>query len=122
MPATARWARPWQRRPGGHMTSNAHYVHVCAGCDLLFDTARRDQLTCCGACRVRAHRNGSLKTLRADAERFDIEPGAILEAAAFRRLCPELEPKIMSGAMKIKDTRPKVWEAYSALLMKAAAA
>lgn len=43
------------------------YVYVCAGCDKLA-IGRADSLTCCGACRVRAHRNGSIKVLHKTAE------------------------------------------------------
>ncbi len=54
--------------------SSKRYIAVCRGCDLMFETSRKDQLTCSDACRVKAHRNGSLKALRDFCKAFDIEP------------------------------------------------
>ena len=80
------------------------YVMVCGGCNCLFDAQRDDQLTCSSACRVKAHRNGSLKALRALAESFEIKPGQILQAAAIDRL--GMGDLVMSGNLKLNgDSR-----------------
>lgn len=93
------------------------YVSVCVGCDLLFQADRKDQLTCSPACRVRAHRNGSLKTLRTLALAWDIEPAGIQHAQAIRRLCPALERDIVSRAKTIAQCQPEVTRAFVATLM-----
>jgi hypothetical protein len=70
--------------------SSKRYILVCAGCDLLFDATRRDQITCSGACRVKAHRNGEIKRLKVIAKHYDIKVSHFLQARAIKRLCPEL--------------------------------
>lgn len=66
--------------------SSKRYIMACCCCDLMFEATRADQLTCSGACRVKAHRNGSLKTLRDLAESNDLKPGMLLQAMAAERL------------------------------------
>lgn len=98
------------------------YIYVCAGCDLLNESERSDTMTCSGQCRVRAHRNGSLKTLRDIAKASDIKPASILHAMAISRLRPDLEKLVMAGTMTIADTMPELRKEFWSLVMKAAAA
>ena len=88
------------------------YVYVCAGCGLFFPPGRSDALTCSGACRVKAHRNGALRCLRQLAASADVPPGMLLQARAIERLCPHLVPEVMSGRIKIEDTRAEVWTTW----------
>jgi hypothetical protein len=60
--------------------SSKRYISVCPGCDRLFDTERRDAMTCSPACRVRAHRSGELKRLRSIAKSLKVRPAGILHA------------------------------------------
>lgn len=94
------------------------YVFVCAGCDLLAVSDRSDALTCSTQCRVRAHRNGSLKALRdlAAGPAFRIPPALIQQTAAVQRLRPDMADRILAGTMDIDDTRPEVWSAFWSLL------
>jgi hypothetical protein len=88
---------------------------VCEGCGLMFGTQRKDQLTCCTACRVKAHRNGSLKALRKMAESFDLEPGQILQAAAIDKL--GLGDLAMHGDLKLNGD-PRVSKAFNKLVFE----
>lgn len=98
------------------------YVYVCAGCNLLSCSDRRDQVTCSTRCRVRAHRNGSLRTLRASAARWEITAAGILQAKALDLLRPDLAAQVLAGSMTMEVTRPEVWSAFWSLAMKEAAA
>ena len=93
------------------------WVYVCAGCDLLAMADRSDQLTCSTACRVRAHRNGSLKALRARARMCGLvddrtdkpQVAGILQAAAIDILRPDdLGKQIMDGKMTIAQAQPEM--------------
>jgi len=96
------------------------YVAVCAGCDLLFQKARRDQLTCSAACRVQAHRSGSLKRWRDVARQLDIPAALIGMSEAIERLRPDLEVQVMRGEIKIVDTMPALAVAFDKIAMEAA--
>lgn len=92
------------------------YVFVCAGCDLLAASERSDALTCSTQCRVRAHRNGWLKTLHGIAGGMHISTASILQAKAVNQLRPDLVERLRDGKMTLDDTRPEVWAAFWSLL------
>lgn len=92
--------------------SRKRYIAVCAGCDLLFEAERRDQLTCSPACRVRAHRSGELKRRTAIAASLRIPVAMMGHAQALTRLRPDLEPRIMSGDATYDEMQPEVCEAF----------
>lgn len=97
------------------------WVFVCAGCGLLASSERSDATTCCTACRVRAHRKGSLKELQAIADAFDVRPAGILHSKAISALRPDLGDRIMSERkLKIEQIMPEVYEAFIKLAMAAA--
>lgn len=103
--------------------SERTYIYVCAGCNLLDETFRRDTLFCSPACRVREHRNGSLDTLRAFAAANDIHVSEILRAKAIERLCPDLVPRIMSGEIRRTDSadvQRQVSREFTKLVMRLA--
>jgi len=102
--------------------SSKCYVTVCVGCGLLHDVSRRDQLTCSPACRVRAHRDGSLKRLRRVAAEFKTSPELMQFASATELLRPDLAPAIMSGERNYEDIMPDLHSAYMALIMRLARA
>ena len=87
-------------------------VYTCPGCGLLFPPGRSDMVTCSGACRVKAHRNGNLRRLRALAASADIPFVMYLRCEAIKLLCPHLVPEIMLERIKLEDTRAEVWAAY----------
>jgi len=89
--------------------SSKRYIAVCRGCDLMFETSRKDQLTCSDACRVKAHRNGSLKALRDFCKAFDIEPHMLVQADAAKRL--GLNDKVMSREIEL-DGNPQIVRAF----------
>lgn len=88
------------------------YVFVCVGCNLLAMSERSDTLTCSTKCRVRAHRNGSLETLRTIARDADVRPGIIQQCAAVQRLRPDLAEQVRAGTLKLDDTRAPVLKAF----------
>ncbi len=92
------------------------YVFVCAGCHLLADSDRSDTLTCSPKCRVKAHRNGWLKTLRGIAAISHVHPSMILQAKAIRALRPDLQPQILAGTLTIEDAQPEIADAFWKLL------
>lgn len=94
------------------------YVYVCAGCDLFDVSERSDARTCSTKCRVRAHRNGSLQTLRALADRMDIPAALIQQAVAVQRLRPDLFDQVGAGKVTFDDISAEVWAAFWALLMQ----
>ncbi len=90
-------------------------VFICAGCGLLSSSQRNDAMTCSPACRVRAHRSGELKRLRALAEDMRIMPATILHARAVKELCPELSDQITAGKFHWREDpfkRPEIVEAF----------
>ena len=92
------------------------YIYVCAGCDLLAESSRSHATTCSPACRVRAHRSGSLKRLQKTITHPECTPAQALQAAAVLRLCPELEDPIWAGTMTIKQAQPTVCNAFDEVL------
>ena len=76
------------------------YVYVCIGCGCLDELDRSDRLTCSPACRVRAHRNGSLKELRAAAAEDDLRPAAFLHARAMKTLLPDRKQEMLDRMEK----------------------
>lgn len=100
---------------------NAHIrITVCAGCGQLHEVRRADVLTCSARCRVKAHRNGSLKTLRALARSFDIKAATILQAEALRRLRPDLAEIVHAGKQTLRDVGPDLQREFDARAFKAA--
>jgi hypothetical protein len=91
------------------------YIFVCAGCDLLAPSERSDALTCSLVCRVRAHRSGALKRQRALATALDIPPAMLGQAAAVRRLRPDLADQVQAGTIKLKDAMNEAEVAFSKL-------
>jgi hypothetical protein len=91
------------------------YASVCVGCEKLFIAERSDALTCSGSCRVRAHRNGSLRRLRelAAAPMFRVPPSGIQHCRAIRLLLPHAGADIASGKRTPDELQPK---AIAALL------
>jgi hypothetical protein len=98
------------------------HMYVCAGCGLLDLAERRDQLTCSTACRVRAHRNGALRRLRAEAERLDVRPAGILQAGAVDRLDPTVADNVLRGELTLAEAQRLVWPKFRRLFMEAIAA
>jgi len=94
------------------------YIFVCIGCEKLTESARRDQLTCSPACRVRAHRSGAATKRKSAAEMWDVRPAMLGHAAALRRLRPDLSDKIMSRELTIFDAMPMVVAAFDDLVRK----
>lgn len=96
-------------------------AYVCAGCGLLALASRKDTLTCSTACRVRAHRNGSLEALRATAKGFDIHPAGILQARAAQALTPDRVNEVHAGRVTLDDLQPDMCRALAVLAMRVAA-
>lgn len=95
------------------------YVSVCAGCGRLDQSERSDTLTCSPACRVRAHRNGSLKALRAIALSLDIRPATILQCKAVIWLRPDLAEQLSNGKLTINAAQSQMRAAFLELLKEA---
>jgi hypothetical protein len=91
-------------------------VFVCAGCGLLDISERRDSLTCSTKCRVRAHRNGSLETLRAIARGMHIHPAMIAQAKAIQTLRPDIADQVMAGKLSMTEAQALIWPAFWALV------
>jgi len=96
------------------------YVYVCLGCGLLDETERPDRLTCSPACRVRAHRNGRLKLLRAHAKDHDVELSLMMQCEAVIRLRPDLADEIRAGRLEIDAAQPDLHRAFIALVFEEA--
>jgi hypothetical protein len=88
------------------------HLFVCAGCGCIDIADRRDQLTCSTACRVRAHRNGTLRRLREDARQMDIRPAGILQAAALDRIDPAVSDRIMRREIDADEAQRLVWPTF----------
>ncbi|WP_155927141.1 hypothetical protein [Mesorhizobium sp. L2C085B000] len=109
-----------QQMPNSHVTySSKCYVTVCVGCDDMFQTSRRDQMTCTGACRVRAHRNGSMTRRKAVCAITKAEPVTLGWAMALSRLCPHLEPAMLAGELEFEDIMPDLNRAFVARVYEA---
>src|SRR5260370_28561727 len=84
------------------------YIFVCVGCSRLAESQRPDTLTCTTACRVRAHRSGTTRKLRAEAASSEVKPSTLLHAQAVEELRPDLGDRIMPGESPIEDAMPVV--------------
>lgn len=94
-------------------------VFVCAGCDRLACSDRSHAITCSPACRVRVHRHpDALRRLEALAAPVHITVMDIQDAAAVKRLRPDLSARIASGEVEIDDVRQDVWGAFWELLQQ----
>lgn len=102
------------------------YIYTCAGCGLISESGRSDTLTCSPACRVRAHRSGRLKELRAlaktlaltDARTGKLKVAPMLQAAAIQKLRPDLADQLQQGTLTIFQAMPEVCEAYDKLVFQ----
>lgn len=96
------------------------YVFVCGACGSLDISERRHKTTCSPACRVRAHRQGSLEAVNTTARMMRITPAAILQCQAIDMLCPHLTPRLVAGELTINDAQAEVCNAFWKLLQAAA--
>lgn len=93
------------------------YIVVCAACDGLHETSRRNTFSCSSACRVKLHRNPQLmEDLRAlctdkRSGRLELDPFAVLESAALSRLVPE-SSEIMGGRKTHEDFDELKYQRY----------
>ena len=98
------------------------YVFKCLGCGEIAQAERSDTLTCSNACRVRAHRMGTVKRKMRDAISAGIAaPGDrnprqaaafMVRADAVMDLCPDLLPQIDAGAASFDDLQPEANRRY----------
>ena len=93
------------------------YIAVCAGCDCLFDSVRSDKVTCSPACRVKAHRSGRLRSLKATSALLDVRPSIVQQCVALDRLRPDLTPQVTADALALEQAMPDVVIAFDKLLM-----
>ena len=93
------------------------YITVCHCCGVMYESERKDRLTCSDACRVKAHRNGSLETLRGMAAKVDLNPALLLQCEAITRL--GLGHLIDRGLMKV-DGDARVAQAFNRYVLEAA--
>lgn len=94
------------------------YVFRCLGCATIAQSERSDTLTCSNACRVRAHRLGTIKRIMGQAVDADIarrggltpRQGAALmvRADAIMELCPDLVSQAEAGVVTFDDLQPEV--------------
>jgi len=98
--------------------SQKRYVFACVGCGKLTETDRRHTLTCRGACRVRAHRNGEMKRLQDIAKGQDVRVSVMQQARAIVMLCPELEAPILAGTLTIEAAMPQVCAEFDRLVLE----
>jgi hypothetical protein len=80
---------------------------------------RSDALTCSGACRVRAHRNGRLQQIRDIAARQNITAALILRAGAVKILRPDLADRVRDGGLDLDDVRGDIHAAFMEVLQRA---
>jgi len=84
------------------------YTFVCIGCNLLAQSERSDAITCCTACRVRAHRNGRAKKIKQIAKNIGCIAGKLQQFEAVMRLAPELWPDIKSDSKTLNEVMPEI--------------
>lgn len=94
------------------------YIFVCAGCGCLDESERSDALTCSNACRVKAHRSGNLKRLRAAAKELEVSPAAIQQSKAAASLVLDAYDRIMSRRDTLDTMRDEVARAFDRLLLE----
>jgi hypothetical protein len=101
--------------------SRKRYIVQCVGCGLLADVRRADSLVCCPACRVVAHRNGSMKRLRALAKAHgDFSPQLFLRASAMAVLLPGQAERVACGEVTLDDLQSSVEFAFDRLAIEIA--
>lgn len=95
------------------------YIFVCCSCDLLATSTRSDALTCSTACRVRAHRNRSIKGLRELATMVGLVdddnrpmPALIKQGEAIKRLRPDLFQRLEDNTLSIRQAQSEVVPAF----------
>jgi len=106
---------------------NWEWAFVCAGCGLLASSERSDAITCSPACRVKAHRKGSIKLLTDLANMLALTDNRtgkpkiapIKQCAAIELLCPELYEQMGAGSLTIYQAMPETYRAFVKLLMQA---
>ena len=101
------------------------YIFVCCGCDDLSGSSRNDALTCSTACRVRAHRSGSIKILRKLAHDLGLcnddgkpLPALIKQTEAIERLRPDLSAGIKAGTLTIKQAQIEMYRSFLELVLQ----
>lgn len=100
--------------------SRKRYIFVCAGCDRLADTTRKDTLTCSPACRVAANRSGNIQRLKQDARRYAITASMILQAAAAWQLMPDaMNDKLGDADFIFDDLNADLQKKFDALVSRA---
>jgi hypothetical protein len=93
------------------------WTYVCVGCNGLAQSERSHTITCSDVCRIRAHRNGSAKALRALAAGCKIAPAQIQQASALLQIRPDLEAAVIAGTLEIEDAQPEVNRTFVQKLM-----
>jgi hypothetical protein len=101
--------------------SRKRYIFKCACCGGLWESNRRDTLTCSPACRVAAHRSGALKIAREEAVRVDVGVERLLHVAAAKSLAPDLirrlaERKSNGRPYSIYDFQDEIGRAFDRLV------
>lgn len=103
------------------------YIFACAACGMLQMSSRSDALTCSPACRVKAHRTGQIKLLKARALAGAIvdertgkpRPCLLLQAQALNRLLPDLANAVMRGDLTIDQAQPRMVKEFTRLVFEA---
>jgi hypothetical protein len=99
--------------------SRKRYVGVCFGCAKLFLSVRRDQACCSPSCRVKAHRNGSLKRAQEACKAHDLSggPAQISHHEAADALLPDFRDRVMADRdFDIEDVRDEIYAALEEII------
>lgn len=101
------------------------YISMCAACHGLFDTRRKDAVTCGPACRTQGHRTGRITVLAAWVRASagdDVPLSMFLRAQALHSLLPERSREVAAGTLDIDapELRAEMSQAFEALERKAA--
>lgn len=97
-------------------------VFVCLACGVLQESARAQQLTCSGRCRVWLHRHPErMVELQTACSRTQATPAMVPEAQAVNLLLPDLAAQILAGTLQMRAARKPVYLAYIKRVMDAAA-
>jgi len=105
--------------------SGKRYTFVCVACSLLSQATRKHAFTCSGACRVRWHRAAHRQSVMQDYANRDVEPWAVAQQEALRRLRPDLVPQLESkrGRAQLKELaalQPEIGKAFDDLVLSIA--
>jgi hypothetical protein len=92
--------------------STKRYVIKCLECGVLDEVSRKNVLTCSPACRVRAHRNGTIKRYRAAAESMGFPVTLSPRINALIELRPDLAKRVQSGELTEEDARPEIIKSF----------